>query len=296
MLAESERKVSFESCEKESNGDSILSSTQTTWSGIEIAYYQHSRGELLLPAQSNHVVTLALENPHILRQERDGRVHEGLHLPGNINFMPAGQESRWQWNKSNSCLRINIKSQFLEKIASESEFANKSLELKNNFSTRDRNLEDIGKLLLAELQSEGVGGKLYIDSLCNVLAIHLLRNYSTVEREPRPVTGGLGDSTLQKIVEYIMENLDTELSLTELATVVNLSPSHFARLFKQSTGIPPHQYVIQRRIEAAENLLKQGKSSIGEIAYRVGFSNPSHLSYHFKRATGVMPKTLLQNR
>ena len=295
-MTELESNESLTFYEEESNKASILLGTHESWSGIKIEYCQHQPGELVLPALSNHIITLALENPHILRQERDGRVHEGLHLPGNINFMPAGQESRWQWNKSNSCLRINIKSQFIEKIALETEFTNKSLELKNSFSTRDRNLEHIGKLLLAELQSEGVGGKLYIDSLCNVLAIHLLRNYSTVEQEPRPVTGGLGDSTLQKIVEYIMENLDTELSLTELATVVNLSPSHFARLFKQSTGIPPHQYVIQRRIEAAESLLKQGKSSIGEIAYRVGFSNPSHLSYHFKRATGVMPKTLLQNR
>ncbi len=279
-----------------SNRSLIYSSTLKFSSEIEVEYCQHKSGELVLPALSNHVFTLALESPHILRQERSGRVHEGLHLPGNINFMPAGQESRWQWNKSNSCLRINIKSQFLEKIASESEFANKSLELKNSFSTRDRNLKQIGKLLLSELQSEGLGGKLYVDSLCNVLAIHLLRNYSTVEREPRPITGGLSDSALQKVIEYIMENLDTELSLTKLATIVNLSPSHFARLFKQSTGIPPHQYVIQRRIEAAENLLKQGKGSIGEIAYRVGFTNPSHLSYHFKRATGVMPKTLLQNR
>lgn len=149
----------------------ILSSTQKPWSGIEIEYYQHNRGELVLPALSNHTVTLALENPHILRQERDSRVHEGLHLPGNVNLMPAGQESRWQWNKSNSCLRINLESQFLETVASASEFANKSIELRNSFSIQDTKLEQIGKLLLAECNSEGLGGKLYVDSLCNVLAI-----------------------------------------------------------------------------------------------------------------------------
>lgn len=288
MVAKSKSEVS-------SKGVQILSSTQRSWSGVEIEYCQHNPDELVLPALSNHVVTLALENPHILRQERDGRVHEELHVPGNINLMPAGQESRWQWNKSNSCLRINLKSQFIEKIAQTSELAHTSIELKNSFSIRDTKLERIALLLLEELRLGGIGGKLYVDSLCNVLAIHLLRNYSTFELKPVRITGGLSRSTLQQVVEYIMENLETELALAELATVANLSPSHFARLFKQSTGVPPHQYVIQRRIEAAKHLLQQGENSVGEIAYRVGFANPSHLSYHFKRVTGIMPKTLLQD-
>ena len=295
MITESKGKVSSTFGEDFSNETPILSSTQKPWSGIEIEYWRHNPRELVLPALPNHLISLALEGPHRLRQERDGRVHEGLHLPGNINLIPAGQESRWQWNKSNSCLRINIESQFLENVAQVSELANKSIELKNRFSIRDTNLEQIGNLLLAELKSEGLGGKLYVDSLCNVLAIHLLRNYSTFERQPRRLTGGLSRSALQQVIEYIMENLETELALADLATVANLSPSHFARLFKQSTGIPPHQYVIQRRVEAAKGLLIQGKSSVSEIAYRVGFANPSHLSYHFKRIIGVMPKALLQD-
>lgn len=286
MVAKLKSEVSSEEAQ-------ILSSTQQTWNGVEIEYCRHNRGELVLPALSNHVLTLALENPHILRQERDGRVHEGLHVPSSINFMSAGQESRWQWNKSNSCLRINLESQFIEKVAEASELAHTSIELKNSFSIRDIKLEQIALLLLEELRSGGLGGKLYVDSLCNVLAIHLLRNYSLLKPKPVHITGGLSRSALQQVVEYIMENLESELSLSDLATVVNLSPSHFARLFKQSTGLPPHQYVIQRRIKAAKNLLKQGEDSVGEIAYRVGFANPSHLSYHFKRATGIMPKTLL---
>ena len=295
MVAESKNKVSSGTCEVLSKKAPIFLDTQKPWSEIEIEYHQHNPGELDLPALPNHVITIALESPHILRQERSDRVHEELHLPGHINLMPAGQESRWQWNKSNSCLRFNIKPQFLEKVAEASELTGKSFELKNSFSVQDSNLEQIGKLLLAELKTEGLGGKLYVDSLCNILAIHLLRNYSTFEFKPLRIAGGLDNLVLQQVVEYIMENLETELALSDLATVANLSPSHFARLFKQSTGLSPHQYVIQRRIEAAKNFLKQGKDSVGDIAYRVGFANPSHLSYHFKRATGIMPKTLLRD-
>lgn len=96
------------------------------------------------------------------------------------------------------------------------------------------------------------------------------------------------------VTDYISDRLDRELSLNELAAIAQLSPYHFSRAFKQSTGISPHQYVIQCRVERAKQLLQQGKMSIGEIAIACGFSHQSHLNRHFKRLTGVTPKTLLK--
>ncbi len=107
--------------------------------------------------------------------------------------------------------------------------------------------------------------------------------------------GGLPQHKLTLVTDYISDRLEEELSLNELAAIAQLSPYHFSRAFKQSTGISPHRYVIQQRIERAKQLLLQGKMSLADVAIACGFSHQSHLNRHFKRLTGVTPKTLLKS-
>jgi AraC family transcriptional regulator len=95
---------------------------------------------------------------------------------------------------------------------------------------------------------------------------------------------------LRAVVEYIEERLDAGPTLEQMAAVARLSPFHFARQFKASTGLPPHQYVIARRIERAKQLLQGGGGlTLAQVAARAGFSNQSHFSHHFKRLVGVTP-------
>jgi AraC family transcriptional regulator len=101
---------------------------------------------------------------------------------------------------------------------------------------------------------------------------------------------GLASTTLKAVSTYIEDHLAENLSLSEIAAVVHLSPYHFARLFKESTGVPPHQYVIQRRVERAKLLLSTTHWSLTTIAHMVGFAHESHLALHFKRLTGLTPK------
>lgn len=86
-----------------------------------------------------------------------------------------------------------------------------------------------------------------------------------------------------------------DLNLEELANLVEMSPCYFSKLFKQSTGITPHKYVIRTRIDRTKELLIQGKMSIADIAQTVGFAHQSHLNLHFKRQLGVTPKQFRQN-
>lgn len=101
---------------------------------------------------------------------------------------------------------------------------------------------------------------------------------------------GLSQHQLQTALNYIQTHLSYKIHIRELATQLNLSPYYFCRLFKQSTGRSPYQYLTQQRVERAKFLLKQHHLSIVDVAYQCGFSSQSHLTKHFKQHTGTTPK------
>ncbi|MBD2234961.1 helix-turn-helix transcriptional regulator [Phormidium tenue] len=111
---------------------------------------------------------------------------------------------------------------------------------------------------------------------------------------------GLTHTRLQQVLGYICTHLDSaeptlrerDLSLTELAEVISISPTYFATLFKQAMGISPRQYVIQQRVEQAKLMLSKTDLAIADIALQVGFSSQSHLTQHIKRSTGKTPKQI----
>jgi len=118
----------------------------------------------------------------------------------------------------------------------------------------------------------------------------MLRRYTSRAHDGacRP-TGGLPQRKWKMINDYIQANLAQRLTLESMAELVHLSPSHFARAFRQTTGLPPHQYVLQMRLMAARNLMQSTRSSLGEVARLAGFANHSHMSASIRKAWGLTP-------
>jgi AraC family transcriptional regulator len=142
----------------------------------------------------------------------------------------------------------------------------------------------------AELMAGAAGGRLAAESLANVLAVHLIRHVLAPRSPARGRDGTLPRGRLRAVVEYIEEHLDACPSLGQMAAVARLSPYHFARQFKAATGLPPHLYVIARRVERAKQLLQAGTGlSLAEVGADAGFSDQSQFSRHFKRIVGVTP-------
>lgn len=124
--------------------------------------------------------------------------------------------------------------------------------------------------------TEGKIGKLYIDSITNVLAIHLLRNYCKGDRQlPKP-SGTLSKRKLQQAIDYIQAHLGEEIRLDNIARNIGINSTYFCHLFKNSLGISPYNYVIQQRIERAKQLLSKSNLSITHIALECGFADSSH--------------------
>ena len=143
----------------------------------------------------------------------------------------------------------------------------------------------------AELTAGGAGGPLAAESLANVLAVHLIRHALAPRPPARGRDGALPRGRLRAVVEYIEEHLDGGPTLEQMAAVAGLSAYHFARQFKAATGLPPHEYVIARRVERAKQFLQGGGDlSLAEVAAHAGFSDQSQLSRHFKRLVGATPR------
>src|SRR5207244_8653762 len=143
----------------------------------------------------------------------------------------------------------------------------------------------------AELTAGGAGGPLAAESLANILAVQLLRHALAPRRPERGPDGALPRGRLRAVVEYIEEHLNASPTLEQLPAVARLSLYHFARQFKAATGLPPHEYVIARRVERAKQFLQGGGDlSLAEVAAQAGFSDQSQFARHFKRRVGVTPR------
>jgi AraC family transcriptional regulator len=143
----------------------------------------------------------------------------------------------------------------------------------------------------AELTAGAAGGRLAAEALATVLAVQLLRQSLAPRRPERGRDGALPREKLRAVVTYIEEHLDASLTLAQLAAGAHRSAYHFARQFTAATGMPPHQYVIARRVARAQQLLHPDQDlALAEIAARVGFADQSHFTQHFKRIVGVTPR------
>ena len=128
-------------------------------------------------------------------------------------------------------------------------------------------------------------------ALATGLVIHLLKQYSVWQ--PRSLsddTSRLSEYQLQKVFKYIQDHLEQNIALSDMAGVLNLSQYHFCRLFKQSTGLAPHQYLTQCRIDRAKHLLQFTQLTITEITFAVGLNNHSSFTRLFRRYVCVTPK------
>ena len=184
---------------------------------------------------------------------------------------------------------------FFRRLAAETGLEPEGVEVVPLFSAPEPQIERVGLSLLSEMETGGLGGELYAESLANVLALHLLRNHSSLGSNSRRQVGsdgGFSKRALEQATDYMNENLPRKLALAEISGVAHMSPHHFARSFKAATGLSPHQYVIHRRVERAKSLLSDTSLTVAEVARTVGFSIPSHLAHHVRRLLGVSPSVL----
>ena len=262
------------------------------WVGLQaVGYRAAPASELNPPAMTHHRLILFARPP----EELD-LLFEGVkrHVPppaGSIAVVPAGSPARYRWGGCMDTLNIYLEPGLVARVAAE-EFGLDPARL--TIPPLDGlvlpHLRAAMQAVNDELTADTAGGSLASESLANILAIHLIRHVLAPRQPERRRDGSLPKGRLRAVVDYLEEHLDAGLSLGQLAAVARLSPYHFSRQFKRATGLPPHQYIIARRIERVRDQLLSGTAlSLAEVAVQAGFSDQSQFSHHFKRIVGVTP-------
>ncbi|NJK70456.1 MAG: helix-turn-helix transcriptional regulator [Microcoleus sp. CSU_2_2] len=271
--------------------------TSSGWDNIYFEHHQQPQFDTPEHQGSWHVIAYCpdVEVSGERSGERwlDGKLKTEARNQGDIAVIPAGISQRCNWNTLAQFTILAIAPTLLEQVGQDLVNPDRIELIPHYMTEQDILIQGIFCAFRQELESGKIAGYLLIDSLKTALAIHLLRNYCTTQPRIYSYTDGLSKSNLQQVTEYINEHLHEDIKLIELAAIVQISLYHFLRLFKQSMGITPHQYILQRRIEKAKFLLQHSKLSIALVAVRVGFCDQSHLTQYFKRIVGVTPRQFL---
>ncbi len=271
----------------------VASSSSSPWDGILVE--EHGPvGPLELedvaPPEAVVIIQLAPQKSCEWRDYQGGR--ELRFTQGQVHLIPAMYPFSMRARNAGNILSVSVATRFLRCAAHDYCREPKRMELSHQAPLEDPLLRELALSLKREIDGGYRGGKLYGESLAAALAVHLVRHYSNLDPSTQPSRADHGQirSQIREAIHHIHDHFASDLSLATLSKLAELSPFHFARLFRESTGLAPHQYIVQRRVERARELLLSGNQTTAEIAVAVGFCDQSHLTTHFKRAFGLTPK------
>jgi AraC family transcriptional regulator len=277
---------------------SVVFSSGDTWGGI-VVEQQQSRtareADNLMYRQ--HVVCINVGQPMSCEFRKNGGYRRIAKRRGAISFFPSGVSLRHRTPDSTETLYAALDPVLVARAA-EDLLDGEQAQFDVHRRDLDPRLEHLAMALREEAQAARPSEPLFGEALATALAVHLLREYAGSTRgldklDRAAYPAGLPRTKLLRAIDYIHDHLHTELTIAAIARSVSMSPYHFTRLFKQSTGRSPYQYVVEARVKKARELLISGDYTISDVALQAGFSDQSHLTRHIRRAYGTTPKAVL---
>ena len=219
--------------------------------------------------------------------EKEGRTEQLLVHAPFVSVIPAHQPHVIDGRERSEVIVITLDQPFYERRVREAT-GGTAPNLVGRYAAWDPFIREIGNSLHREFQQRSLPGDAYLKSLAAVLAVHLARNYQSVDASTCYL--GLGPEKLIRVQTFVSNHLEKALTVQQLADVVHMSPFHFARRFKQATGCTPHGYVTLQRVERSKEVLRESDLPLVDVAFDVGFKTQGHFTVVFHKAAGMTPR------
>jgi len=266
----------------------LLSSELLGWRHIGAYRFKHpAQFQIQLPAAGGHFLSAHLNNPCQLSARWNGTPRRIRSLPGDLIIMRANQENAWEGSGEIDELQIFIDPRLLVDAAAE--FSDKTFGLLEGIGIRDPMVSAIAARIVEELSNPGGGSKLVGEAMAHALTAQLLSRHSNF----CPVTAmqriDIPAHKVRAAIDYIEAHLHQDLSIDLIAAAVQMSAFRFARGFKKETGRSPHQFLLERRVEFAKDLLRSTDRKLADIAQSAGFANQSHFAAVFRQRCQMTP-------
>jgi AraC family transcriptional regulator len=263
-------------------------SAPVVWGGIALENYTVPAVFIPRHEHPEHFLHVVLSGAVKYEVRTRGQNLRFTSRPGTIFLLPRGTVDEVNWAGPTRRMALAIHPRLLTNALDETAHET-DVELTEHWDLIDGHISALLLEMTADLDDGSPAGTIYGESLANALAVYLVKRYAVRQLTPAVYKGGLPGHRLKRVLDYIADSLEENISLSQLAAIAGMSPHYFSELFKQSTGRAPHNYVLLQRIERAKHQLRDPKRSIIDAGLDAGFQNPSHFARVFRKLEGTTP-------
>ncbi len=259
---------------------------------MSVRYFQAEPDSMPTEVFAEHHVLLNLKDePHRVQNTRDGELRDFTFSKHDIIVTPAGMRSGWRWFAQSDVIVVTLDPDRVQRFAeTELGLLLDPQQFKDLPLFSDADLCAAGVMLRDAIEVDDLTSGVMFEALSRVFLVKLLQRYGKRRPEEVALSARFTSAHYNRVLAYIRANLERTISLDDLASEAGMSPSHFSRLFKDTVGTPPMQYVMAYRIEQSLSMMRDAGRALGEIAFACGFADQAHFSRSFKQVVGQSPR------
>ena len=272
-----------------------ITTQQFDWPGLRVEAGINTIASVDGAAGLHHYLSLNLDDRPVTMEFKGqlGDFQRVVLRRGAAWICPANEPVSVRLNSDFRYARVSIDPLYFDRLVSQPE---SPIGLQRKFGIAEPQLTHIVGALVAESDAGNPGGLAFVEALATGLSHQLAVHAGVRKPSVARLRGGLSAGAKRRVLELMDAHLDSNMSVQFLADEVGLSPAHFARAFKETLGVAPHQYLLHLRLERSRRMLDAENATLADVAQRAGFADQAHFTRFFKREYGVTPGIVLKSR